>query len=299
MDARPSARISQRRLLAFCACLCAGLLAANLVYSTLERAKPVLSGTGGQLLYVSAFDAYADEWDISAGQHSARIVDAQLEISVADAQTAAWSAASPRFADFDLRVTATAHEGPIDNAFGMIFHLEARDESACDLPAILLCGLGDLLPLAGAALRQVFGSSTGASYLAFLISSDGYYSLWQADGGSSLAISAWIPSPHIRPGLGQPNRLRVIARDNHYRFEINSQPAPLCIANDRGSQSTYAGGLCIDGSMRESYHVSHRRSGQLGMIAQATATGGGGPVIRFDDMLVTAPGSSGSGEARL
>ncbi len=299
MSEPSSASLSQyRHPLVFCVCLLAALVAANLVYSAISSDKPVLSGANGELLYVATFSGYEDEWELFEGMQSARIVDEQLEITVSDAQTAAWSTAKPRFADFDLSVTASAQAGPIDNAFGFVFYVD-DEESHCDLPAIILCGIGDLLPLAGAALRQVFGTADGADYSAFMISSDGYYSLWRTEEGRSAALSAWIPSPHIKQGFNQPNRLRIVARGKVYQFSINGAPVPLCIPKDRAAASTYAGGQCIDGSLRSAYHDSERRSGKIGLIAQSTATGGGGLVLRFDDIIVHAPAAPKSGEARL
>lgn len=287
-----------RRPLVLCLCLLAALIAANLVYSAIISDKPVLSGSHGELLYVATFSDFEGEWDLFEGTQSAQIIDEQLAITVTDAQVAVWSAAAPRFKDFDLSVTARAQAGPIDNAFGILFYLNDA-ESRCGLPAVILCGIGDLLPLAGAALRQIFEPAASQSYLAFLISSDGYYSLWRREAGQSAALSAWIPSPHITQGLGKINRLGMVARGGSYQFSINGEPARLCIPDDRDAASTYAGGQCIDGSLQDAYHDTERRSGRLGMIAQTTATGGGGLAARFDDLIVHAPGSPNDGEARL
>ena len=95
------------RLLVFCFCLVLALIAANLMYSVLSQPTEVLSGAAGDLLYVSTFSTFNEDWDLYESQQSARIVDEQLEIEVGVAQTAAWSAASPRFEDFD----ASCHGG--------------------------------------------------------------------------------------------------------------------------------------------------------------------------------------------
>ena len=81
------------------------------------------------------------------------------------------STARHRFRDFDLSVTAIARQGPIDNAFGVVFQVQDREDGACDLPAVILCGVDRLLPLAGAAIRQVLHVTKANGYFAFLISS--------------------------------------------------------------------------------------------------------------------------------
>ena len=269
------------------------------MYNALTKSPEALVGEDGELLYVSTFAASNDDWDLFKGPQSAQIVAEQLEIAVAVPHTAAWSATSPRFAEFDATVTAVAHDGPIDNAFGLLFHVENRDEDDCTLPAVLLCGISELAPLVGAALRQVLDQRQTTSYRAFMISSDGYYSLWQTEAGATTALSAWIASPHITQGIGAENTIRIRARDSSYQFFINGSAVQLCIPDDRTTASTYAGGECIDGSLQDTFHDDRSRTGRLGMIAQSTATGGGGLVVRFDDMIVYSPAESGSEDVRL
>ena len=270
-----------------------------MIYNDLAGAAFPLGGSGGELVYLSSFSAFNEDWDLFAGSQYAQVVDEQLEISVSDASKAAWSSASPIFADFDLSVRARAQAGPIDNAFGIIFHADFADEQDCQLPAVALCGLSDLIPLAGAALRQILEPPQAAGYTAFLISSDGYYSLWRNEAGMSKALSAWIPSAAIKQGLGAENKLRVIASGADYQFYINGARVQLCLPDDREAASTYAGGQCLDGSMQDSYRDSSARSGRIGLIAQSTATGGGGVAARFDNVIVRMPGAWNADEARL
>ncbi len=269
--------------------LVGALIGANLYYAAQTRNSRVLNGAPGELLFVSAFTGFTDEWDLYSGQQSAAVVDEQLELRVMSPQTATWSAARHRYRDFDMSVSAVAHAGPIDNAYGVIFHARDAADGACDLPAVILCGIGELLPLAGAALRQVFEPTENGGYHAFLISSDGYYSLWKSERERAKLLSAWIASPLINQGIGAVNTIRVIARDSSYRFYINGAEAPLCLSNDAAATSTFAGGECIDGEMRNFYYADSPVSGMLGVIAQSTATGGGGVVARFDNVLVFSP----------
>ena len=279
-------------------CLLVALVAANLVYSALTRRSDALTGMPGELLYVASFSGFADEWDLYAGPQSARFADGQLELAVSAPQTGAWSAARPHFADFDVSVTAVASAGPIDNAFGLVFHIRNDEPVDCDLPAVLLCGIEDLLPLAGAAMRRAIDLQRAPEYFAFLISSDGYYSLWRTEESRTKLISAWIASDSIRQGLGAANEIRVIAAGARYRFYVNGVQLALCIPDDEGAASTYAAGECIDGAMQDSYRAEASGLGRLGLIAQSTAAGGG-VVVRFDNVVVFSPAATDEREARL
>lgn len=296
-----SSRIWPKRgiLLAIAVLLAGAVIAANLYYAAQSKKSRVFEGAPGELLFVSAFTGFTDEWDLYSGQQSATVSDEQLELRVTAPQTATWSAARHRFRDFDLSVSAVAHAGPIDNAFGVVFHLRDAADDACDLPAVILCGIGDLLPIAGAALRQAFEPAERGRYFAFLISSDGYYSLWKIEGDQTKPLSAWISSPLIKQGLGAVNAIRVTARDASYHFYINGALAPLCISNDPSATSTFVGGQCIDGAMRDSYRDEPGISGKLGLIAQSTATGGGGVAVRFDNALVFSPAAPDDEDVNL
>lgn len=287
------------RILVLCLCLALALIAANLIYSALMQPTEVLAGADGDLLYVAAFSNFNDDWDLFTGQQSAQINLEQMQISVEGSQTAAWSTARPRFSNFDVSIKAVAHDGPVDNAFGIVFHVDDLTESACTLPAVVLCGISELVPLAGAVLRQAFDQSQTTNYTAFLISSDGYYSLWRKEDGRNKALSAWIASPRINQGTGSENTIRVMADSGVYQFFINDTLIELCIPDETSAESTYAGGECIDGSMQDTYYDKMGRTGRLGVIAQSTATGGGGVVVRFDDMIVYSPAETKSEDARL
>ena len=293
------ARLSNSRLIALSICLLAALIAANLVYSALKGRSYALTGAAGELLYVAAFSGFADEWDLYEGQQSARLVDDQLEIAVSAPQTAAWSASSAQFADFDVSVQAVASAGPLDNAFGLVFHIRSEESTGCDLPAVLLCGVEDLLPLAGAAIRQALNVQPTTEYFAFLISSDGYYSLWRTGESQTRVLSAWIASDRIRQGLGEENTIRIVAQGPRYQFYVNGAPLALCLPDDPDAASTFAAGECIDGAMQDSYLAASSNVGRLGMIAQSTASGGGGVIVRFDDMIVYSPAVIDEKEARL
>ena len=216
-----------------------------------------------------------------------------MELVVSAAQTAAWSTARYHFGNFDVQVEARAIAGPVDNAFGLLFGVQDQSERDCDMPAIVLCGIDQLSPLAGASIRQALNLAVSRDYFAFLISSDGYYSFWKTQNGKTQMVSAWIPAPPIKEGLGELNILRAIGHDSSYRFWLNGSPVELCLPDDLELASTYYGGECVDGSMWAEYRDSRLTVGKIGLVAQSTATGGGGITLRFDNFVVFQPADRG------
>lgn len=292
---KPSPSPRQKRI-ALLLALVIVLLGANLLYAAIADGETMLTGAAGELLYAAAFDGFADEWDTYQGQQRAEILEGRLELGISAAQTAGWSAARPRFADFDITVQATAQSGPVDNAFGIVFRMQSIDREGCDLPAVALCGIDRVLPLVGAAIRQVTSAANAASYYAFFISSDGYYSVRKTENGREAALSAWIAAPMLRQGLGAQNTLRVIGRGADFQFFINGEPVMLCIPNDPQAVSTYANGECIEGTMQAVLHDDSIAAGRLGVIARATPAGGGGIAVQFDNVIVFSPADNPSDE---
>ena len=286
------------RAAAIVACLIALLALMNGLHWRVAGDSVVLRGEPGALLYAAGFDAFDDEWDLYAGTQSAAIVDGGLQLQVDAANTRAWSAVSHVFGDFDMSVDASASAGPLDNAYGVIFALAASDERDCGLPAVILCGLADWSPLLGAAMRLAFDAQRTTSYLAFLISSDGYYSLIESRDGSERRLSDWIESDAIRQGLDAWNTARVVGRGSAYQFFINGEAAALCIPHDRQAASTYVAGECLEGSLTATYDAGETRRGQLGFIAEATQTGGAGVAARFDRLAVFSPLTPDAGDTK-
>ena len=263
---------------------------ANLLYAALAPRKILLTGEAGDLLYAAAFDEFADEWDRYEGQQSAKIHENRLKLDISAAQTAGWSTARHHFGDFDITAQAAARAGPLDNAFGIIFRKQGADEGLCDLPAVVLCAIDRYLPLAGAAIRQIIEPASPASYYAFLISSDGYYSVWKTAHGRQQKLSAWIPSPQIKTGLRAENTIRVLGRGPQFQFFINEQPVMLCIPADPQALSTYANGECIEGTMQPALHDDSLAAGRLGVIARSMQAGG--LTVQFDNIIVFSPADS-------
>ena len=272
--------------------LIALLIGVNVLYASMANTEIILKGDAGDLLYVSAFDGFLDEWELYEGQQNAQIVDDTLQIGVTVSGQDAWSTSQHTFEDFDITLKAKAVDGPIDNAFGVIFRLQTGDEKTCDLPMIILCGISDIAPIVRSGIRFMVDDSSGAdsiNYYTFLISSDGFYSLWKVENGVEQRLSAWIATPIVKQDLNSENIVRVVGRGSQFQFFVNGEQMPLCIPNDPSAISTYSGGACIEGTMQSVLIDDTLPTGQLGAIARATQTGGGNVIVQFDNMIVFSP----------
>lgn len=160
-------------------------------------AAPIPEGRPGQLLYVTTFDAFNEDWQQFEGQLSARIAgmgqDPALHITIDDIQAGAFTVLNQVFADFDLIVEATRMAGPADNGFGVLFRYQDT-----------------------------------RNYYLFMISSDGYYQLSRRLDGVDQVLSDWALSSWIQQG-DSVNTVRVIGQGNTFTFLINDQQVPLCL----------------------------------------------------------------------
>lgn len=265
------------------------LVIVNLLYEAAVNWQGVIAGEPESVLYTASFDDTANDWQQYDGRISASASDDALRITVGSDASTAYSAASPVFGDFDATVLATAVDGPIDNGFGVVFRLTETGDQ-CDMPLLVLCELANI-NLFRIPLRLLFrpADSNQTGYYMFLISSDGYYSLWRGGTGSAERISAWIPNDAIEQDLNATNRIRVVGRGDTFQFFINGQSAAVCIPNDPAQESTYFNGECLDGEMQTIWRDDTYSVGKIGVVAQSTQTGGPGVVVDFDSIIVSSP----------
>lgn len=241
------------------------LLAAVGAVYVLNRAAAnwhyVLPAIPGETLYVSSFDGFGDEWSLTEGRLRSEILpEGILRLTVNDSASMPFVAARPYVGDFDLQVEARAVEGPIDNAFGVIFRLQNKRNNQLD----------------------------DDDFMMFLISSDGYYQVLRQFAGEQKELSTWIPSEAIRGGIGAANWLRVVAQGGQFRFFVNGTPLLLCIPDDPAAASTYlATGECRGGQMLPELIDESIATGQFGLVARSYGTPG--VVVEFDNLLITGP----------
>jgi hypothetical protein len=240
------------------------LLAAVLVgFVLLSRALAdkhyVLSGSAGDLLYVTSFDDFNEDWTQYQGRLSSEVTDGVLRISVDEAVAGPYSVMSPHVGDFDMRVQARAVEGPEDNAFGIVFREQDPN-----------------------------------NFFYFEISSDGWYQISRLLNGQSHYLSTWIETPYVNQGIGAVNTLRVVGRGDQFQFYVNDQTLLLCIPDDPNDESTYnfLQDVCVDGAMLDTLVDDHFPTGRLGVVATTIPGSDTGVVVDFDNVLVYVPESA-------
>lgn len=229
------------------------ILVAGQILRFVDDWHYVVPATPGDLLYVSTFDDPSTDWEQYEGRLSAQVMDAALRLDVDAEASLPFSTAAPYFSDFDMLVRTRPVAGPINNAYGVVFRLQDRD-----------------------------------NYYMFLISSDGYYQVQRKVNGQERLLSDWIPSPLINQGFDVDNWLRVVARGESFQFYINGEIVDLCIPSSAFGVSTYSD-HCVDGEMESHLIDGAMSDGQLGVVAQSFDERG--VVIDFDDLLIYGPGA--------
>lgn len=275
------------------------LIVLTLVYAVLTDIieLPISDVEAGELIYISTFDGFNDEWDIEDdGSVSAQVVENEsndnwLVLSMEE-DDGVFSLLDRTLRNFDLRVTTTQLESDEvhDNIFGVVFGYRGDDEP----------------------------------YFQFQISGDGYYRLMkiipQGDtsgdsvvAGQDVVISTWKATTTrledtttlarnptlIRPGRGneiqtpldQSNELRVVVSDQTFAFFINGERVPLCLKGSRGN-SMWVGEDCVDGNIKTfTYHDADYRQGQVGFFVNRTSSSdlNYNITVAFDSVVIVGP----------
>jgi hypothetical protein len=132
--------------------------------------------------YHETFDA-AGTWTAGEGATSAGVVDLTGDV--------VWATAGRVFADGVYEVEAVPLEGALDNGYGMLIRVDDED---------------------------------GRFYM-FKVSSDGFVFIGLCDNScadvQALMNQDWFASPAVNQGLGETNRLRVVASGPEMLFYVN------------------------------------------------------------------------------
>ncbi|MBN1967708.1 MAG: hypothetical protein JW910_23835 [Anaerolineae bacterium] len=206
----------------------------------------------GQLLYVTTFDAFNEDWEQFEGRLAAQVVgegqNPALQLTIDNVQDGAFTVAEPVFSDFDLVVEVTQVAGPDNNGFGVLFRYQDT-----------------------------------RNYYVFYISGDGWYSLEQRIDGVAEVLSDWSQSAAIRQGQAT-NTLRVVARGQTFSFFVNDEPLLLCPTLWNPANPSE----CMQGEASPELTVtSLPAQGRIGLGARTFDQSG--VVIAFDNMLVCGP----------
>jgi hypothetical protein len=212
----------------------------------------IVTADPGTLLYAASFDEGQDDWQTYLGRLEASVADGILRIENGQLDSYAFSTARPYFSDFDLRLRAQAISGPLNNGYGAVFRYQSPQ-----------------------------------NFYAFLVSSDGYYSVVRIAQGSQRWLSNWIDTPVVSQGIGVENRLRVRALGDQFQFYVNDALVPLCIPDDSTAESTYVMGTCVEGALVETMRDDTLSWGQVGVVA--LTFGEPDVVAGFDDVIIYSP----------
>ncbi len=251
----------------------------------------------GDLIYLSTFDSFNDEWDIerATDSYTSAIIEPDdngnlrlVMTMTPDADQGIFTLLNRKVRNFDLRVTTTqlASDPFHDNVYGIIFGY--RDDE---------------------------------TFYQFQISGDGYYRLLKISpnsddseaGTTETEISTWrgTTAPDedfefnntnptlIRPGSYNPinteydtrNEIRVVVRQQQFSFFINGEPVPLCLKGSRGN-SMWVGEGCVEGNVfTYTFKDGDYRQGQIGFLINRTARSDPNyPVsIAFDNIVLVGP----------
>jgi hypothetical protein len=285
---RPQHGLLLRRLL-FLLVLFLLLIGANLLYQPALNYSAIQSGEASELLYAAGFDGFADEWQQYEGRRFAQMTDGVMRIGL-EINDIIYSPSSPVYADFDVQVTIRPTSGERENdGYGLIFRLtDASDERACLRQFVTLCNL-EKVPVLDTVIGVLAPApkAQASGYYVFLISPDGYYSIWRGDENNNLApVTVWHYSKGLlNEDLNIENRVRIVGRGNDFQFFLNGELVNLCVPHE-GEQATGNAEECL-GEVTDTWHDESFATGKLGLIVNGSSVA---PItVEFDNFVVTMP----------
>jgi hypothetical protein len=212
----------------------------------------------GQLLYVTTFDAYNQQWSPNQGQMYTEINNGELHVVSEAVDDGPYSVLDRVFGDFDLRVDSRwVKVSSDDTQLVVIFRYQDRN-----------------------------------NYYALKIRGDGAYSVELRKDGNVDVLSQWHISPAIKTALDQVNQLRVVAKSYIFSFYINDQQLPLCLKG-RDKRSTWTDlhtDKCLSdgGQTRQEIVDLTFNQGAIGLGAKSGFSDAGVEAA-FDNVLIMGP----------
>jgi hypothetical protein len=264
------------------------LIGVNLLYQPVATWNAVQTGEAGELVYAAGFDGFEDEWQQYDGRLFSQIENGVLRMGL-EVNDTIYSASSPVYADFDARVTIKATDGVLENdGYGIIFRLSdsGDDENNCLRRFVIVCNLESIAFLRGIIRLISPRPQIQQSGYLFLISNDGYYSLWKLESGTYEQVTIWHYSNGIlNEGLNAENNIRVVGRGNEFQFYLNGQAALLCVPLE-GQQPTGNSDDCF-GEETLVWEDNSFSTGKLGLVV----SGENNPdtIVEFDNFTVFMP----------
>jgi hypothetical protein len=264
------------------------LIGVNLLYQPAVAWNTVQTGEAGDLLYAAGFDGFEDEWQQYDGRLFSQIDNGVLRMGL-EVNDTIYSASSPLYADFDVRVTVKGTEGVLENdGYGIIFRLSdsGDEETSCLRRFVIVCNFEQIGLLRGIIRLLAPQPTLEQSGYLFLISNDGYYSLWKLENGTYEQVTIWHYSNGVlNEGLNVENHIRVVGRGDEFEFYLNGQAALLCIPLE-GELPTGNSDNCLG---EESYiwKDDSFAQGKLGLVVSGATNPD--TVAEFDNFTVFMP----------
>jgi hypothetical protein len=210
----------------------------------------------GELIYVTTFDAFNDQWTQEPGVSRTEIDGGVLLVSSDEPSEGIFSALDRDLGDFDLTVDARWQVVP--DEYGEI--------------------------------AVIFRSVDRANFYALKLRADGAYRVEGVRDGALDILSEWQVSPIIRTGDGATNRIRIVGKAFIFSFYVNDELLPLCLrGQDR--RSTWTGprtGECMsdNGRTRPEMADDTFARGRIALGAVAIAPG---IQVVFDNVIIAGP----------
>jgi hypothetical protein len=212
----------------------------------------------GQLLYVTTFDTYNQQWSMSQGQMRTEITNGALHVISDSVNDGLYSALDRVLNDFDLRVDAQWLKAQSDDTqIGVIFRYQDRK-----------------------------------NYYVFRIRGDGAYRVELVNDGNVVVLSEWQVSPNIKTALNQVNHLRVVGNSFQFTFYVDNQLLPLCLKG-QDKKSTWTGlrtGKCASDN-KQTREILVDMTLSQGQVALGAVSGfsDAGVEAAFDNVLIMGP----------
>jgi hypothetical protein len=212
----------------------------------------------GQLLYVTTFDAYNQQWSMSQGQMRTEIANGALHVISDSVNDGLYSALDRVLTDFDLRVDAQWLKAQSnDSQIGIVFRYQDRK-----------------------------------NYYVFRIRGDGAYRVELVNDGNVGVLSEWQISPSIKTALNQVNHLRVVGKSFQFQFYVDDQLLLLCLKG-QDKKSTWTGlrtGQCASDNKRTREELVDMTLSQ-GEIALGAVSGfsDAGVEVAFYNVSIVGP----------
>ncbi|MCC7206133.1 MAG: hypothetical protein IT323_02430, partial [Anaerolineae bacterium] len=232
------------------------LALVNVGLLVVPRLQQPATPVPGELIYVTTFDGFNDQWTQERGQTRTEVGGGALLISSDSPNEGIFSALDRDLGDFDLTVDARWQAVPDD--YGQV--------------------------------AVIFRSVDRDNFYAFKLRADGAYRVEAVRDGAPDTLSEWQITPVVRTGEGAMNRIRIVGKAFIFTFYVNGEQLALCLrGQDR--KSTWTGprtGQCMSDNGRTRLEMADNAFAR-GRIALGAVASEPGTQVVFDNVVIAGP----------